>query len=109
MVVLRQSASSQAVRFIPTREGIITKCVLRDETTNVETTYDVTTYSSSYFRYFEKILTLEEGKYYDMELKTSADALVHKDRIFCTNQSVDTYSINNGQYVQNEQPIIIYD
>lgn len=35
--------------------------------------------------------------------------LILRDKVFCTNQDIDTYSINNSQYVQNSDKIIIYD
>ena len=70
MIVLKPINTSQVVKFIPTREGQISKCVLRDDLTNVSTEYDITISCSSFFSYFEKILVLEEGKYYYMDLKT---------------------------------------
>ena len=109
MIVLKPISTSQVVKFIPTRSGQITKCVLRDEMTNVYTEYDITISTSSFFSYFEKILTLQDGKTYDMELKTTAGVLVHRDKVFCTSQNLDTYSINNGQYVANSETIIFHD
>lgn len=109
MIVLKPINTSQVVKFIPTRVGQITKCVLRDDITNVSTEYDITISTSSFFSYFQKILVIEEGKYYDMDLKTSAGVLVHRDKVFCTNQDVDSYTINNGQYVADSQTIIFHD
>ena len=35
----------------------------------------------------------------DMTKFSGQDFLIYKDKIFCTNQSQSSYSINNGQYV----------
>jgi len=40
MIVLKPINTSQVVKFIPTREGQISKCVLRDDLTNVSTEYE---------------------------------------------------------------------
>ena len=37
---------------------------------------------------------------YNLEIK-AGDELIFRDRIFCTNQNVFTYSVNNNQYTEN--------
>jgi len=37
------------------------------------------------------------------------DELIYRDKVFCTNQAIGTYSVNNGEYVQNDQNIIFYE
>jgi len=42
MIVLRESNLEQEVRFVPTRRNAGNTLILRNETTNVETTYSIT-------------------------------------------------------------------
>jgi len=35
--------------------------------------------------------------------------LVHNDKVFVTNQEIDSFTINKNEYVQNSQNIIIYE
>ena len=108
MIVLRESNLAQEVRFVPTRRNAGNKLYLTNETTNVTTEYDITCTQTSYYLTFSKILTLEEGHFYTMVVKQNSE-LIYRDKIFCTNQTIETYSVNNGAYVQNEQNIIFYE
>jgi hypothetical protein len=42
---------------------------------------------------------LRENIFYNLKVYLTTSAIVYKDRVFCTNQSQSSYSINNGQYV----------
>lgn len=108
MIVLRESNLEQEVRFVPTRRNAGNTLILRNETTNVETTYSITCTQVSYYLTFSKILVLEEGHFYTMTIK-QGDELIYRDKVFCTNQAIGTYSVNNGEYVQNDQNIIFYE
>jgi len=35
--------------------------------------------------------------------------LVYRDKVFCTNQTIETYSVNKDEYVENQQNIIFYE
>lgn len=35
--------------------------------------------------------------------------LVHRDKVFVTNQEIDSYSVNKDEYVQHSQNIIFYE
>lgn len=108
MIVLRESNSAQEVRFVPTRRNAGNTLFLRNETTNVETEYSITCTQESYYLTFSEILTLEEGHFYTMTIK-QGDELIFRDKVFCTNQTIGTYSVNNNEYVQNDQNIIFYE
>jgi hypothetical protein len=43
-----------------------------------------------------------------MTIKDGED-LVYRDIVFCTNQTIATYSVNNGEYVESTQNIIFYE
>ena len=35
--------------------------------------------------------------------------LIHRDKVFVTNQEIDSYSVNKDEYVQHSQNIIFYE
>ncbi len=108
MIVLKEIGTAQTVRFIPTRRSSGTSLILKNETTNASTTYSITTTATSYYLTFSKILTLKEGHFYEMTILDGAE-LVYRDKVFCTNQTIATYSINKDEYVENNQNIIFYE
>jgi len=108
VIVLKEIGTAQTVRFIPTRKSSGTSLILRNETTNVSTTYSITTSATSYYSTFSKILTLEEGHFYEMTILDGED-LVYRDKVFCTNQTIATYSLNKDEYVESTQNIIFYE
>jgi len=108
VIVLKEIGTAQTVRFIPTRRSSGTSLILKNETTNASTTYSITTTATSYYSTFSKILTLKEGNFYEMTILDGAE-LVYRDKVFCTNQTIATYSINKDEYVENNQNIIFYE
>jgi len=108
VIVLKEIGTAQTVRFIPTRRSSGTSLILKNETTNASTTYSITTTATSYYLTFSKILTLKEGHFYEMTILDGAE-LVYRDKVFCTNQTIATYSINKDEYVENNQNIIFYE
>ena len=108
MIILKPISTSQVVKFIPTRNGVANKLVVTNETTNVAVTYNITTTSVSFYNQFTKILNLQEGHFYSVTFFEN-DTLVHKDKIFCTAQNVDTYTVNKDEYTVNKENIIFYE
>lgn len=108
MIILKESALAQEVKFIPTRGATANKLYLKNESTGVEVEYNITCTAESFYLKFSKILTLEQGHFYTLTIKNNTD-LVYLDKVFCTNQDIDTYSINKDEYVQHNQNIIFYE
>jgi len=108
MIILKESALAQTVKFIPTRLATANKLYLRNETTNVEVEYPITCTAESFYLKFSKIVALKQGHFYTMTIKNNTD-LVYLDKVFCTNQDIDTYSVNKDEYVANNQNIIFYE
>jgi len=108
VIVLKEIGTAQTVRFIPTRKSSGTSLILRNESTNVSTTYSITVTQSSYYATFSKILALKEDHFYEMTILDGSD-LVYRDKVFCTNQTIATYSVNSGEYVKSENNIIFYE
>jgi len=109
MLVLQQTTSSQTFKIIP-RAYAADSMIITDETTRDSITYNITITQLDYYAVISKIITLVEGHTYTLTVLDGAN-VVYKDKIFCTNQSATTYTINNGEYVQNttDNEFIVYE
>ena len=100
MIVLTPSTSAQTFSFIPRFENYTTMTIT-DEETNVAQVVTIT--SSTQVGYVNKItatFALKNDHTYTL-LLSNGTTICHKDKIFCTNQSIATFSVNNGQYTSN--------
>jgi hypothetical protein len=99
MIILKEQNTAQSITFIP-REMNATTIVLRNETTNVETNIAADFYLSDYYITATTVFSLKENTFYNLTIKNNND-IVYKDKIFCTNQEVKDYTVNQNQYVAN--------
>lgn len=99
MIVLKPIGTAQNLKFIP-REYAATKAVLRNEITNEETEISGTFTQSTYYLEASLVFDLKEGQFYELTVYNE-NAIVYKDKIFCTNQTALNYSINKNEYVSN--------
>ena len=99
MIVLTTSTSSQTFSFIP--RGSFDTMILTDDQTNkpVPVTID-SSRQGDYVNTITATFDLIEGHFYDLVLKNGTD-IVYKDRIFCTDQNIVNFSVNNGEYTSN--------
>ena len=129
MIILSTSASAQTLKVIP-RDYIADFVMrVRDDSTNVIKSYTIDNASQvgNYLQFtnvFNPILV--ENHFYDLTLETAFsfwntnvklwqnnttlwnlddkdDAVIYKDKIFCTNQDIDQenndyYNLNKGKY-----------
>ena len=103
MIILTTSATSQELKFIP-REYAATGFELTDQDTNTPVTYTGLTFTKD--RYYLKgnvafSPVLIEGRFYTLKVLNAAN-VVYRDMIFCTDQAISTYSINDGVYTKHE-------
>jgi hypothetical protein len=98
MIKLLQSASAQQVSFIP-RNMEAYSITLRNESTQVETVILPSFYSNEYYLTATTVFTLVENHFYNFTVKDISGNIIYLDKIFCTNQTADDYTINNGAYV----------
>jgi hypothetical protein len=103
MVILQAIATEQSFSFIP-RSQTYDTLLVQNEATGEEVTITITSFVNGTF-------SLIENNFYKLTLKNGT-TIVHKDRIFCTNQTpVVNYSVNDGQYTSNvsNNEFIIYE
>lgn len=96
MIVLQETVTAQDFYVIP-REYAADSMDITSETTGVTTTYAITSSIDGYYLTWSKIVALKENNFYTLTVKNGSD-IVYKDKIFCTNQSVSSFSVNNGEY-----------
>jgi len=98
MIKLSKSTSAQQVSFIP-RSMDAYSIVLRNESTQVETVLTPEFYNTEYYLTANIVFDLLENHFYNFTVKNASGNIIYLDKIFCTNQSTESYSINNGAYV----------
>ena len=109
MIVLTTSTSAQTFSFIP--RDTPTSMVITDDQTNVPATIAITSQTSgNYVNTITADFDLIEGHFYDLVLYKNTD-IVYKDRIFCTDQNIVSFSVNNGEYTSNttSNTFIVYE
>lgn len=108
MIILQESASSQTINFIPREytQGTTYTVKIVNEATNAQVyNQDVTTFTENlYYFQHSDTFSLKEDTYYMLTITSSE--VVFNDKIFCTNQTVSSYSVNEAEYTphttQNE-------
>ena len=110
MIILQETATAQTFSFIP-RSSAYNTLQITDEQTGVTTNVTITSsVTGSYYDTITATFSLKQNHFYTLTLKQNTD-IVYKDKIFCTNQSIPTFSVNNGQYVVNtsNNDFILYE
>ena len=127
MIILKEQIGVQTIKFIP-REYSADTLIIKNETTNTATTYNPTFELEGYYLKCSLALDLKEGNFYTLTvLKNTSpftadntiitvdnnsltsdltqlsinDLIVYKDKIFCTNQNKNVFSVNADQYVSH--------
>ena len=106
MIILTTSATAQSLSVIPRSYVSTFTLSIRDDSTNVEKTYSITSAvnSGNYLNFnniFDPILV--ENHFYDLKLISNGE-VIYKDRIFCTDQDIDQsnndyYNLNSNKYL----------
>lgn len=110
MIILQEVGTPQSFSFIP-RQDTYNTLQITDEQTGVTTNVAITTnVIGQYYNTITATFSLKENHYYTLTLKQNTD-VVFKDKVFCTNQSIPTFSVNNGQYIVNtsNNDFILYE
>jgi hypothetical protein len=110
MIVLTPSATPQTFSFIP-RDNTFNVMELTDDQTNITVAVAITSSTvGDYINTITATFGLIEGHFYNLVLRVGTN-IIYKDRIFCTAQSLVTFSVNNNQYVSNStlNEFIVYE
>jgi len=104
MTILQSTTDSQTLNLIPREytSGTTYTISIKDETTNKEVfSSTATTFTAlDYYFQYSSVFTLVENTMYMLEIK-DGNNVTFKDKIFCTNQNVTTYSVNDNEYIKN--------
>ena len=102
MIILTTSALAQQLKFIP-REYSASSIVITDQDTNTPVTYTGLTFTTDRYYLQGNVIfspILREGTFYTLEI-LNGTSVVYRDNIFCTDQTISTYSINDGVYTKH--------
>jgi len=109
MIILTTSATAQSFSIIPTSYVAAFTLSIRDDSTNVVKTYNITdaVTLNNYLNFsntFDPILVVNH--FYDLRLIVGGET-IYRDRIFCTDQTID--QSNNDYYDLNEGEFTTYN
>ena len=110
IILTTENVNQQKIFFIP-RSNVFNSVKITDEQTNVTTIINSYTFSSKdYWSTLESIFNLKENHFYTLEIKNDSN-IVFRDKIFCTDQSTSSFSVNNAQYTSNNttNTFIVYE
>jgi len=110
MIVLKSDITPQTFVLIP-RSSTFDLVQITDELTNKTVIIDTYTFTEGdYYSTLESEFNLVENRFYILTIK-DGNQTVYKDKIFCTDQPLVTFSVNNGQYVSNSttNEFIVYE
>lgn len=127
MKILTTSTGEQTIRIIPRSYPDEISLILRDDSTNTETIYTVESlewennndqwqlanynwnetggfFEENGYLVINNEYNLVEGRYYDLTIKEGNNVL-YKDKIFCTDQTIDQetdnyYTVNENVYTE---------
>lgn len=106
MIYLRETTEIQNFTFIPKKMNA-TSIVLRNDSTNVEISENIEFFIEEYYLTASTVFDLKEGYFYDLTVLNGTE-IVYLDKIFCTNQPLDTYTINKDTYTEVPSTNIIF-
>lgn len=109
MIILKELGTDQTWKYIP-RSLASDSYVITSETDGTSTTYTYDSTVSDYYLSITDTIALEENNYYTFQALNGSD-IVYEGRIFCTNQTVADYSVNNGEFTTNasNNDYVIYE
>ena len=110
IILTTENVTNQLLRFIP-RSRIFDSVKITDEQTNVTAIINSYTFEAGdYWCSLSAVFNLKENHFYTIEIKNNT-TIVFRDKIFCTDQSTSSFSVNNAQYTSNNttNTFIVYE
>ena len=108
MIILQESVSVQTWKFIPRSYTMDSYDIISVEgvtnyiSTGTRVDHNGNSDTEGLYLSITDTIALEEDKQYTLVVKNGSD-VIYKDMIFCTNQTVSSYSINNNEYTEPTQ------
>lgn len=103
MITLQETSGSQTFSFIPrSYDNSLTytiDIVSESQNKSVFSTTTSTFNLVDYYYQFSDVFTLKQDNFYMLKISDGSN-VVFKDKIFCTNQTAEAYSINNNEYTE---------
>lgn len=96
MIILRETTDEQEIFFIP-RSFVFNKVIVKNEETGISQEFTVTAQQSNQYGYVKLVLDLKEDDWYVFKVYNDEN-LLYYGRVFCTNQEIETFSINKDVY-----------
>tara|TARA_B100000925_G_C21958459_1_gene452257 strand:- start:185 stop:532 length:348 start_codon:yes stop_codon:yes gene_type:complete len=102
MIKLTTSTDAQTIKVIPRSYATNVSLIFRDDSTNTSVTYTSSATTNKNHLVISQALALKEGRFYDLTIKEGT-SVIYKDKVFCTDQTVDQdtnnyYTVNQGEY-----------
>lgn len=110
MIVLTTSTSAQTFSFIPRYENYTTMSITDEQTNHTQTIAITSSNQGGYANTITATFQLTEGHTYTL-LLNNGNTICYKDKIFCTNQTISEYTVNDGQYTSHAttNEFIVYE
>lgn len=101
-MILSTTTDAQTIKVIPREYVASATLKLRDDSSNAEVSYSVSTTTDKNYLEITQAFALKEGRFYDLTLLDGTD-VIYKDKVFCTAQTIDQsandyYTINDSEY-----------
>ena len=109
MIIMTTTGNAQTFKVIPREYVTNATLTIRDDSSNVSKTYTGLTQTTS-VNHLQVAITfnpvLKEGRYYDLTLKKADATVIYKDKIFCTDQTINQaadqeYTVNKDEYTSD--------
>jgi|TARA_R100000482_G_scaffold124887_1_gene79658 hypothetical protein len=105
MIILQESSSAQNLDFIPRSftSGNTYNVTIVNEQTNTEIyNQSVTSITENlYYNRLNAIFSVKQDNFYMVTVKSGSN-VIFKDKIFCTNQTVSDFTVNDSQYTEQD-------
>jgi hypothetical protein len=100
MNVLTTTTEPQPLVIVP-RSTTFDELIFTDDSTNTPETMEIDSVEDKgYYQILNVVCELTENRYYNIELFNDG-SLVYRGKIFCTDQSIVSFSVNNGKYTSH--------
>lgn len=102
MKVLTTTTDAQELDIIPRSYPASITIKLRSESTNeIDTISSVSTTENNGYLTFSTSYALIENTFYELTI-LDGSSVIYKDKVFCTDQTISTYSVNDGEYIEED-------